>query len=56
MTETDPQNGSTDAEDGFAGSIVNEPRTAVPNLAAAKVDGLGCHSEFVQQVYSIHNS
>ncbi len=44
MTETDQQNGSTDAEDGFAGSIVNEPRTAVPNLAAAKVDGLGCHA------------
>ena len=44
MTETDQQNGSTDVEDGFAGSIVNEPRTVVPNLAVAKVDGLGCHA------------
>ena len=35
---------STEPDDGFAGSIVNDPAAAVPNLAATKTDGLGCHA------------
>jgi chlorophyllide a reductase subunit Y len=41
MSSTDH---STDEDQGFAGSIVNDVDPAtVPNLAATKSDGLGCH-------------
>jgi 3,8-divinyl chlorophyllide a/chlorophyllide a reductase subunit Y len=41
---TKPDEMNQDEADGFAGSIVNDPQTAVPNLAATKSDGLGCHA------------
>jgi 3,8-divinyl chlorophyllide a/chlorophyllide a reductase subunit Y len=39
-----PDEMNQDEADGFAGSIVNDPQMAVPNLAATKSDGLGCHA------------
>ncbi len=36
--------GAADDGRGFAGSIVNDAAVRVPNLAATKSDGLGCHA------------
>jgi 3,8-divinyl chlorophyllide a/chlorophyllide a reductase subunit Y len=44
MTLPDQHNDASDTDDGFAGSIVNDVAAAVPNLTAAKSDGLGCHA------------
>ena len=40
MTSMDRQD---DEDRGFAGSIVNEPEAAVPNLAVLGAQGSGCH-------------
>ena len=42
MANGSPNNPADD--DGFAGSIVNEPAADVPNLVAGKVEGAGCHA------------
>ena len=40
-----PSDQPSDDDQGFAGSIVNDTEAAkVPNLAATKSDGLGCHA------------